>query len=124
MGLMLGGGCAVQGPHPRALHYVDGELVYSRPATSASYEAYLRARLALSVEPPHLDVAQAEIELALKYDGRDPHLWTTQAEIAWRAGNDERALAAVQRALALRPGYPPAERMMAQLRGGERSVQR
>jgi Tfp pilus assembly protein PilF len=98
--------------------------VYSRPATSASYEAYLRARLALSVEPPHLDVAQAEIELALKYDPRDPHLWTTQAEIAAKAGDEDRAMDAVQRALSLRPGYPPAEKMMAQLRGGERSVQR
>jgi Tfp pilus assembly protein PilF len=122
--LVLGAGCASTGPHPRALHYVEGELVYSRPATSASYEAYLRARLALSVEPPHLDVAQAEIELALKYDPRDPHLWTTQAEIAAKAGDEDRAMDAVQRALSLRPGYPPAEKMMAQLRGGERSVQR
>jgi Tfp pilus assembly protein PilF len=80
--------------------------------------------LALSVEPPHLDVAQSEIELALKYDPRDPHLWTTQSEIAWKSGDDERAMAAVQRALSLRPGYPPAERMMANLRGGERSVKR
>jgi Tfp pilus assembly protein PilF len=124
VGLLLGAGCAVHGPHPRALHYVDGDLVYSRPATSASYEAYVRARLALSVDPPHLDVAQAEIERALKYDARDPHLWTAQSEIAWKAGDEDRAVAAARRALTLRPGYPPAERMMAQLRGGQRSVQR
>lgn len=122
--VVLGAGCAANGPHPRALHYVDDDLVYSRPASSASYEAYLRARLALSVEPPHLDVAQSEIELALRYDGRDPHLWTTQAEIASKAGDDAKAMAAAKRALTLRPGYPPAQRVLAKLRGGERRARR
>jgi Tfp pilus assembly protein PilF len=121
---LVGAACATGGAHPRTLHYIDGELVHSRPAPSASYEAYLRARLALSVQPPHLDVAQAEIELALRYDSRDPHLWTTQAEIAWKAGDENRALAAARRALALRPGYPPAQKVMAQVTGGDRSVQR
>ena len=121
---LLGAGCATVGPHPRTLHYNDGELVHSRPASSASYEAYLRARLALSVEPPHLDVAQAEIELALRYDGRDPHLWTTQAEIASLAGDEDKAIAAARRALTLRPGYPPAQKMMAKLTGGDRAVKR
>ena len=85
--------CAVQGPRARALHEVDGELVYSNPPSAAAYEAYLRARVALNAEPPQLDMARAEIELAIRYDGRAPHLWTTRAEIAALAGDEETAAA-------------------------------
>ncbi|MEM6293100.1 MAG: hypothetical protein AAGA54_17620 [Myxococcota bacterium] len=114
--------CAVQGPRARALHEVDGELVYSNPPSAAAYEAYLRARVALNAEPPQLDMARAEIELAIRYDGRAPHLWTTRAEIAARAGDEETAAASAERALALRPGYAPAEAVLAQVRGGPASA--
>lgn len=84
--------CASGGPSYRALHVVDGEEVYSRPVAGYAYEAYLRARLALEEEPPRLPEAQAFIETALQYDPRDPHLWTTQAEIAARSGNAGQSL--------------------------------
>ncbi len=111
-------GCVSTGPHPRALHQVDGDVVYSPPPSSAAYEAYLRARLALSAEPAQLDVAQTEIGVALRYDPRDPHLWTTRAEIAALAGDDDGAVSAAERALSLQPGYPPAAAVLAELRGG------
>lgn len=111
-------GCAAASPNPRALHYVEEELVYSRPGTAASYDAYLRARIALSADPPQVEVADQEIQRALRFDPRDPHLWTTMAEVASAAGDDERALTAARRALSLRPGYGPAQRMVARIEGG------
>lgn len=115
-------GCVTMGPHPRALHEVDGDIVYSRPVSSASYEAYLRARIALSTTPPRLDVAQREIDIALRYDPREPQLWTTKAEVASKAGDDEGAMQAIEKALALQPHYPPAMRVLAQLEGGSASA--
>lgn len=115
-------GCAPARANGRALHLVDGELVHSRPVSSAAYEAYLRARLALEANPPDLALAQTSIDRALELDPRDPQLWTTQAEIAARSGEDERALVAARRALELRPGYPPAHRLLGALEGGEPSA--
>ena len=116
----MGAGCAYSGPGYRSLHYVDGELVASRPVSSAGYTAYIRARL--SLEQGHLDNAQVYIERALRFDSRDPHLWTTQAEIAAKAGDEATALASAEKALQLRPGYPPARTLMADLQGGPTSA--
>lgn len=110
-------GCASGGPSYRALHLLHGEEVYSRPVAGYAYEAYLRARLALEEEPPRLAEAQAYIETALQYDPRDPHLWTTQAEIAARSGDAGQALSAADRALRLSPGYPPAAAVVARIEG-------
>lgn len=115
-------GCASGGTNGRALHVVDGTLVVSRPVSSTAYEVYLRARLALAANPPDLVQAQESIELALELDPRDPQLWTTQAEIAARARDDERAFAAARRALVLAPDYPPARKLLAELEGGEPSA--
>lgn len=114
----LGLGCAAVAPNERSLHEVDGQVVSSSPPPPAAYEAYLRARLALESDPPRLDVAQRSIERAIRYDPRDPHLWTTRAEIEERAGERERAAASARRALAIRPGYPPAQEVLARLEGG------
>lgn len=114
--------CAPTGTSARALHYVEGELVYSNPPAALSYEAYIRARLALSVEPPQLAQAQAEIEVAIHYDRRAPHLWSTKAEIAALQGQDDVAVSAANRALALRPGYPPAEAVLTHVRGGPQAA--
>ena len=117
---VLSAGCAYSGPGYRSLHYVDGELVASRPVSSAAYATYIKARLAY--EQGQLDVASTYIERALRFDSRDPHLWTTRAEIAAKAGDEATALASAQRALDLRPGYPPAKSLMANLRGGPASA--
>lgn len=114
--------CAPTGTSARALHYVDDELVYSNPPSALSYEAYLRARLALSVEPPQLEQAQAEIEVAIHYDRRAPHLWSTKAEIAALQGDDDVAVSAANRALALRPGYAPAQAVLTSVRGGPKAA--
>lgn len=114
----LGLGCAAVAPSERSLHEVDGQVVSSSPPPPAAYEAYLRARLALESEPPRLDVAQRSIERAIRYDPRDPHLWTTRAEIEERAGQRDRAAASARRALAIRPGYPPAQEVLARVEGG------
>jgi len=113
---MLTVGCAGTGTSYRALHYIDGELTTSKPVAGYAYEAYLRARLALDSEPPRLEEAADQISFALRYDPRDPHLWTTLGEIEARAGQPRHALDAAQHALALRPGYGPAKQLMAQLR--------
>lgn len=113
-------GCADRGPSYRALHVVDGQDVYSRPVAGYAYEAYLRARLALEHEPPALQEAQTYIESALQYDPRDPHLWTTRAEIAAELGDPGAAMWAADRALQLSPGYPPAEELVAHLQADDR----
>jgi Tfp pilus assembly protein PilF len=107
--------CASSAPSSRALHEVDGELVYSRPVSPAAYAAYLRARLAIEQDPPDLEGAREQIDVALRYDPNEPHLWTTRAEIDERRGAPEEARMAVERALELRPGYAPARALMARL---------
>lgn len=116
------GACATSGASARSLHYVDDELVYSNPPSALAYEAYMRARVALSAEPPRLDQARSEIEVALHYDRRAPHLWSTRAEIAALQGDDDTAVASAERALALRPGYPPAQAVLTGVRGGPRAA--
>ncbi|MGH1349027.1 MAG: hypothetical protein ACRBN8_46270 [Nannocystales bacterium] len=116
------GACATPGASARSLHYVDDALVYSNPPSALAYEAYLRARVALSSEPPRLEQARAEIEVALHYDRRAPHLWSTQAEIAALQGDDEAAVNSAERALALRPGYAPARAVLTDVRGGPRAA--
>jgi len=111
-------GCGAGLPTYRSMHVVDGELVYSRPVSSQAYLAYLEARLALDREPADLGEAEAQIDLALQYDPRDPHLWTTKGEIAALAGDAPQAIAAAQRALSLRAGYEPAERLLARIQNG------
>jgi predicted Zn-dependent protease len=111
-------GCATSDANPRSLHYVDGELVHSRPPHARSYEAYLRARVALEARPPRLEEALQSIEVAIHYEPREPQLWTTRAEIEAEAGDMERALASAGRALDLRPGYVPAQRLMAAIGDG------
>lgn len=121
MGLALGalGGCMpMMAPSYRSLHEVDGELVQSVPPSPAAYEAYLRARLALDRDPPQPELAQRYIRRALKADPRDPHLWATRAEIEEQLGQIERAKESARRALVLRPGYPPAQRVLTRLEGG------
>ncbi len=114
--------CAPTATSARALHYVDDELVYSNPPSALAYEAYMRSRIALSAEPPRLEQARAEIEVALHYDRRAPHLWSTRAEIAALQGQDDVAVSSAERALALRPGYAPAEAVLADVRGGPRAA--
>jgi predicted Zn-dependent protease len=115
-------GCAYAGPSDHALHVVDGQVVHSTPPPSSAYAAYLRARLALDAQPPRLDEARAAIDQALRADGRDPHLWTMRAEIAARMGDGPGASAAIDRAFALSPGYPPAKQLQAKLGAGKASA--
>jgi tetratricopeptide (TPR) repeat protein len=105
----------------RGLHYVDDEdgnekLVRSTAPPPGAYEAYLRARLALERTPPLLDEARGHILDALRWQDGDPQLWTVLAEIEWQLGNFAAAEQAIDRALALRPGYPEAERLLANMR--------
>ncbi|GEM_PF-1845833 len=116
LAMVLASGCLGPTVLTRSLHQVDGQLVESRPVSARSYEAYLRARLALDGEPPAPVVAMEYIEVALRADPHEPQLWTTRAEIELRLGRIDAALASCQRALALRPGYQPAMRVMASLR--------
>lgn len=92
----------------RKLHYVGETLVSSEPVPPFAYEAYLRARLALERTPPDLPGARIHIEEALRWDDRDPQLWTTLAEIAWLSGDATLAEAALDEALELAPDYPQA----------------
>jgi Flp pilus assembly protein TadD len=117
--LVAGTGCAGRDVDSRTLHYVAGELVTSHPVSPHAYEAYLRARLALDAEPPDLGRAAAMIRAALELDPQEPQLWTTLAEVQERAGDRAGAVRSLDRALALRPGYGPAERMIARLEGRE-----
>lgn len=114
------GGCG-PGPSTRTLHEVDGKTVASSPPPPVAYEEYLKARLALQSDPPQLEAARHAIERALRYDPRDPHLWATRAEIEALAGQTERAEESARKALSLRPGYPPAERVLAGLSKGTSS---
>ena len=107
--------CAAGAPSTRSLHYMDGELVHSRPPHARAYEAYLRARLALESEPPRVDEALELIGIAIRYEPREPQLWTTRAEIEAEAGDFDRALTSARRALELRPGYEPAQHLIVTL---------
>lgn len=116
-------GCMpMMAPGYRSLHEVEGEVVQSPAPPPAAYEAYVRARLALETEPPQLDVAQYYIQRALKVDSRDPHLWATRAEIEEQLGQIEQAKASARHALDIRPGYPPAQRVLTRLEGGAASA--
>lgn len=117
VGLLLSVGCASTEPSYRSLHYVDDELVHSKPPHARSYEAYLRARLAIEADPQRLDEAREYIAIAIRYDPREPHLWTTRAEIEAAAGDLDAAMASLDKALALRPNYAPAMKLMADLDG-------
>ena len=112
---LLLAGCANSRVDTRTLHYIDGELVSSRPVSPRGYEAYIRARLALESDPADLERASAMIDIALQLDPHAPHLWTTRAEIAERSGNLNDALVYVKRALELSPEYPPAQEMLVRL---------
>jgi len=123
LGLVALPGCrAAVAPSARSLHYVDDELVYSRPASPQGYEAYLKARLALDAEPADPETAMMYLRRAQRSDPRDPHLWATRAEAAAMLGDVDEARASAERALALSPGYPPARRVLASIDGGARSA--
>lgn len=110
-------GCSSMGSGYRSLHVVEGQVVSSPPPSPSAYEAYLRARLAFEHEPPRLDEARFYIDEAIRFDARDPHLWATRAEIEERAGLTAEAAASARRALAIRPGYPLAEEVLARVEG-------
>lgn len=123
LGLLVLPACsAAVSPSARSLHYVDDELVYSRPASPQAYESYLKARLALDAEPADPETAMMYLRRAQRSDPRDPHLWATRAEAAAMLGDVEEARASAERALALAPGYPPARRVLASIDGGARSA--
>ena len=102
-------GCAGRGPLDRDLHRVDGELTASHAPHPRGYEAYARARMALESDPPNLEQAATQIDVAIRYDPFDPHLWTTRAEIHAALGDEREARRSIDEALALRPGYAPAQ---------------
>lgn len=106
----------------RHLHYVDDTLVESEAPPPLAYEAYLRARLALERDPPDLMAARAHILDALRWQPKAPQLWTVRAEIEWRDGQLDAAREALDVALALRPGYPEAQRLLARLSDPTRAL--
>ena len=111
-------GCATTASvSPRALHEVDGQVVYSRPPSPAAYEAYLRARLALDATPPRPDEALESIERVQRTAPDDPHLWATRAEAQAMLGEYEAARESAQRALALSPDHAKARGVLANLPG-------
>jgi predicted Zn-dependent protease len=115
VGLGLPCGCAASAPAPRSLHYVDEALVYSPTVHHQAYAAYLRARLVMEVQPAAYAAAEAHLRAALKVAPRDPHLWTTLAELELRRGDRAAALSAGRTALTYRPGYPAARQLVARL---------
>ena len=117
----LASACA-SGPSSRSLHYIDDQLVTSPPVHHASYAAYLRARIALEAQPADLTTAAREIEAAIKIEPREPHLWTTLAEVELQRGDRQAALEASRIALQLRPEYGPAQQLLTKLEGGESSA--
>ena len=107
--------CGHAGPNPRTLHYVGKDLVATPPADHRAYAAYVQAQLALALEPPDLARAADQISLATEYDPRDAHLWTVRGQVALQRGDVEQARHASQRALNLRPDYPPARELASRL---------
>ncbi len=129
LGLLVSlGGCWQSAySRSRGLHYVsvDGAepvLVETEAPAPAAYEAYLRARIALERNPPQLEEARAHILDALRRDPEEPQLWTVKAEIEWKTGDFAAAERDLARALELRPGYPEAQRLLAQVRDRGRAV--
>lgn len=112
------GGCYPVGPGYRSLHVVDGEVVHSPAPPPSAYEAYVRARLALDHDPPQLGEARYHLDRALRADPRDPHLWFTLAQLEELEGHVEEAKLSARRALTIRPGYPPAHRVLTRLEAG------
>ena len=114
---LLGTSACVSGSYMthRGLHYVDDQLVETDPAPPLAYEAYIRARLALERDPPDLEAARGHIADALHWQSDEPHLWTLKAEIEWKAGDFAAAERSLAQALTLRPGYPEAQRLQAQI---------
>lgn len=115
LALALACACAPAGPSSRTLHYLDKTLVSSAPVDHRAYGAYLQAQLALDADPPDLGRALQQIDLALRYDRDDPHLWTTRGQIELRLGDVDAARRSSARALSFGPGYPPALQLAAQL---------
>ncbi len=99
----------------RTLHYVDKDLVSTRAGDSQAYAYYLQCQLALAQQPPDLARADQQISLALGRDPRDAHLWTVYGQIAVQRGDASEARRASERALALRPEYPPAKALASSL---------
>ena len=129
LGLGSASGCTYYGAYrsTRGLHYIttDGgepQLVQTQAPAPAAYEAYLRARLALEREPPRLDEARGHILDALRWQPNEPQLWTVKAEIEWLAGDFAAAEQDLAIALELRPGYPEAQRLLAEVRGSGGAV--
>ena len=113
--LALAGACTHHGASSRTLHYVGEDLVTTPQVDHRAYAAYLQARLALEAEPPDLPRALEQIDLALRYDRDDPHLWTTRGEIELRMGDVDAARRSSDRALAYGPEYPPARQLAARV---------
>lgn len=115
-GLPIAGACNHGGPNPRTLHYVGKDLVASPPADHRAYAAYVQAQLALASEPPDLQYAHRMIVEAIDHDPHDAHLWTVRGQIELQLGEPEQARRASERALGLRPDYPPARELAARAR--------
>ncbi|MEZ4426614.1 MAG: hypothetical protein R3A51_02850 [Nannocystaceae bacterium] len=107
--------CAPRYTDTRGLHYLGDTLVQSQPADPRAYEAYLRARLAMERAPRDLAGAHALILQALHFDRHDPQLWTTKGEIELQMGRLEDARKSSRVALMLRPGFTPAQALLARL---------
>lgn len=113
--LALAGACTHSGASSRTLHYVGKDLVSTPQVDHRAYAAYLQARLALETAPPDLPRALEQIDLALRYDRDDPHLWTTRGEIELRMGDVDAARDSSRRALSYNPDYPPARQLAARV---------
>lgn len=110
-------GCRHGGPNPRTLHYVGKDLVATRSADPRAYAYYVQCQLALSLSPPDLARAHEQILLAIDHDPRDAHLWTVRGQIELQRGDQAQARRAGERALHLRPDYPPAKELAARIAG-------
>ena len=116
--------CRHGGPNPRTLHYIDRQLVATRLADPRAYGFYVQCQLALSFNPPDLVRAHEQILLAIDHDPHDAHLWTVRGQIELQRGHEDQARRASERALHLRPDYPPAKELAARIGGGPQVVQR
>ena len=94
--------------HTEELTYDGDQLLRAPVRTWPSYESYLRARLAMELQPPDMEYAFREIEQSLKRYPRDPQLLTTLAEIEWQRQRYPQSLVALERVLKSYPDYEPA----------------
>lgn len=117
--LLVLAACRYGGPNPRTLHYVGKDLVATRSADLRAYAYYVQCQLALSLAPPDLTRAHEQILLAIDHDPRDAHLWTVRGQIDLQRGDQGQARRASERALYLRPDYPPAKKLAARITGGQ-----